>query len=139
MSVAFDIDVILDESIEVKGHIGSATMILFHGECRTDFFTGKILPGAVDTQSGLAGKPWMLSARYILEGRDSSGHNCRIFVENNGTVMLGGEICTKPRFFTDSAELAWLEDADFEGAVIPTEKGVKIHFRQNNSVNECKP
>lgn len=124
----FDIDVVLDASYQVKGQKGSATMILFHGECRSDFFNGKILPGAVDTQSGLTGQEWALSARYMLEGKDRRGNDCRIFVENNGIIEGDSEIHTKPRFFTDSAELAWLEEGDFCGTVIPVKNGVKIHF-----------
>ena len=69
---------------EVKGNAGTARMILFDGDAASEYFTGTILPGGVDTQKDKPGEGTLLSARYILEGTDYKGESCRIFIENNG-------------------------------------------------------
>ena len=55
-----------------------------------------------------------MSARYMLEGIDSEGQSCRIFIENNGTD-INGDIQTTPMILTDSKVLAWLETAELTG------------------------
>ncbi len=121
------IDVVLDEIIEVTGSRGKAAMILFHGESSCANFKGKILPGGVDTQKEPAGEKRLLSARYILEGRDCEGEWCRIFIENNGEVAAPGEtIKTTPVIYTDSKALKWLETADLSGTVEGKPGGVFI-------------
>ncbi len=42
----------------------------------------------------------MLSARYILEGVDGDGNECRVFVENNGQVEENGQINAVPHIVT---------------------------------------
>ena len=125
------IDVLLDEIFNVEGTAGKATMILFHGSSDCDNFKGKILPGGVDTQKEPAGKPRILSARYILEGKDLEGKDCHIFIENNGEVEPisdGGVIRTKPIIYTDSEALKWMETADIRGTVTGAPGGVTISF-----------
>lgn len=117
----------IDKNFEVKSEAGSANMILFHGTAESEYFTGVILPGGVDTQSQFARTEWSLSARYILEGTDMSGQACRIFIENNGS-FVDGEIVTVPRILTDSTSLAWLEQVELEGRVIGEADGICIEF-----------
>ncbi|MCR4675030.1 MAG: DUF3237 family protein [Lachnospiraceae bacterium] len=117
------IDVELDDAFEVKGHSGNASMLLFHGNCNCDNFKGKILPGGVDTQKQASGEEKLLSARYILEGKDKSGKDCRIFVENNS---IPHSKQTKPMIYTDSEELQWLETADLYGEIGGKKGGVII-------------
>lgn len=50
MKPIFDVEVILDEIQHIQGDTGEVTMILFHGNCKSDIFQGKIIPGGVDTQ-----------------------------------------------------------------------------------------
>ncbi|MCR5545247.1 MAG: DUF3237 domain-containing protein [Lachnospiraceae bacterium] len=117
------IDVDLDDAFEVKGHSGNASMLLFHGSCDCENFKGTILPGGVDTQKQVLGEEKLLSARYILEGKDKSGKDCRIFIENN---TLPQSKQTKPMIYTDSKELQWLESADLYGEISGKKGGVII-------------
>ena len=123
------IDVKLDEIIEVNGSEGKAAMILFHGDCDCENFKGKILQGGVDTQKEAAGEKRLMSARYVLEGTDKDGENCRIFIENNGICENPGEdVKTTPVIYTDSSALKWLETAELYGTVQGSPTGVKIFF-----------
>ncbi|MCR5545130.1 MAG: DUF3237 family protein [Lachnospiraceae bacterium] len=121
--LVFKIDVDLDEIYEVKGETGSACMILFHGSAKGECFNGKILPGGVDTQKQPKGEEKILSARYILEGKDENGDECRVFVENNS---IPGTKQTKPMIYTDSKVLKWLETADLCGEIGSKKGGVII-------------
>ncbi len=123
MKPVLTIDVELDEIYEVNGTAGKASMLLFHGECDCENFKGRILPRAVDTQKEPAGEPRLLSARYILEGKDSSGDNCRIFIENNS---VPNSEYTSPVIYTDSSNLKWLESANLYGSITSKEGGVII-------------
>ncbi|WP_165444036.1 DUF3237 family protein [Lachnoclostridium sp. Marseille-P6806] len=123
-----ELDVRLDGFHEVHGKRGEACMIPFHGTADGPLFQGSILPGGVDTQTQRKGEARFLSARYILEGVDADGGSCRIFIENNGAIGPDG-ITTRPRIFTDSAVLSWLEDAALCGTVESNgEKRVRICF-----------
>ncbi len=119
------VDVELDEIYEVNGKKGQASMLLFHGTAKGDNFIGRILPGAVDTQKELAEQPRLLSARYIIQGEDSAGNMCHIFIENNS---VPGSEYTKPIIYTDSEELQWLETADLYGTLCGKPNGVIISF-----------
>lgn len=124
------IDVLLKEFNEVKGHKGEALMILFDGYCHSEIFDGVILNGGVDTQKQDAGSNLRtLSARYILQGKDFEGKECRIFIENNGTSD-GGRFTTAPKILTDSEALKELEDTDLVGSISSTdEEGhIQIHI-----------
>ncbi|WP_035787341.1 hypothetical protein [Butyrivibrio sp. XPD2002] len=111
---------------EVKGHTGTGRMILFDGDADCENFKGKILPGGVDTQKELDGK-FTLSARYILEGKDFEGKDCKIFVENNGEPGEDGQLKTVPRVLTDSEALSYLENKALFGSIEEIPGGVRIH------------
>lgn len=129
MSFCFDIDVFLDAFNNMSSTEANVTMICFHGEMNTDFFTGKIMPGGVDTQVQKAGQKRLLSARYMLEGIDSDGVATKIYIENNGTVEENGVVKTVPSIYTDNQNLKWLCDMQLSGQVIPVKEGhIKIHF-----------
>lgn len=128
-SAVLTVDVILDDVIEVNGSAGKAAMILFHGSSEGENFNGRVLPGGVDTQKEPFGEKRSLSARYVLEGVDREGQECRIFIENNGICAEPGEIIrTKPLIYTDSKALKWLESADLTGTVEGKPGGVLISF-----------
>ena len=123
----------LDGISEVEGKTGAARMIAFSGEADGPYFSGKILPHGVDTQKSEEGKPLQLSARYMLEGIDYTGKQCRLFIENQGVADNNGHIQkTKPTIITDSADLSWLEAADLTGTIEPWDKGVIIHIFNNH-------
>ncbi len=111
------IDVTLDEVEKVQGAGGEVTMICFHGAFTCDFGSGRILPGGVDTQIQKKSGDKMLSARYILEGKDAQGSPFRIFVENNGICKEGEPLLTHPVIYTDTEKLQWMEQAKLLGIV----------------------
>lgn len=128
MEEVLTIKVSITDSLEVTGKNGCARMILFGGTCDCPRFKGKVLPGGVDTQKDIPDKGTMLSARYILEGVDGDGKECRVFVENNGQVEENGQINAVPHIVTDSSALSFLEDADLKSTVEGIEGGVMVHI-----------
>lgn len=122
------VNVQLTKFEEVKGQNGEALMIHFGGDATGEYFSGKILPGGVDTQKEISGNGRLLSARYILSGKDFKGNECKIFIENNGEFDENGNIITKPIIFTDSKALGFLEEADITGTITEIPGGVQIHL-----------
>ncbi len=136
MEKVLEFKIKLDEIYEVKGGAGTATMLLFHGDCDCANFRGKVLPGGVDTQVQYQHENKSLSARYILEGKDASDCSCRIFVENQAVLQEDcALLVTKPRILTDSTTLKWLENADLSGTV-EEEQGYIIIKIYNNLSGE---
>ena len=133
MKPIFDVEVILDEIQHIQGVTGEVTMILFHGNCKSDIFQGKIIPGGVDTQIKKNGESKKISARYILKGRDYTGKECQVFIENNGVVDTEEQLQTKPVIYTDSEALKWLEKEKLIGYVCgESESHIRISiFRRN--------
>ena len=105
----------------LEGKHAKVVMIPFSCEAEGDYFTGKSLANGVDTQIAKA-DGFSLSARYMLEGVDRSGKNCRLFIENNGTSL---DNCI-PKIYTDSEELAFLEEARLNAEVTCVENGVIV-------------
>ncbi len=106
-------------------------MIAFDGTAEGPYFNGICLPTGVDTQQQRYSGDDILrhmSARYILVGKDSSGKDCRIFIENQAMMKQGEDITTTPKIYTDSEALAGLETAALHGTITPREGGVTIHF-----------
>ncbi len=95
----------------VNGGGKNVNMLQFTGHAESEYFVGEVLPGGVDTQKTENGKGG-LSARYILEGTDSTGTKCKIFIENNGD--FGAEY-TNPTIVTDSKALSFLNTCPLKG------------------------
>ena len=129
--LVLEIEAEIDQTHKVEGSTGTITMILFHGKVNCDNFKGEILPGAADTQKELKGKDRTLSARFCLEGTDSTGKMCHIFIENNGT-MSGDEMKTTPIILTDSTALKFMESSKISGTVGATDKGFVMSFYQDD-------
>ena len=129
--LVLQIEVDIDQSYNVRGSNGSATMILFHGKSNCENFKGEILPGGVDTQKEIGGNARTLSARFCLEGTDNTGKFCHMFIENNGT-MSGDEMKTTPIILTDSTALKFLENSKISGTVGATDKGFLMSFYQDD-------
>ncbi|MBO5165218.1 MAG: Cof-type HAD-IIB family hydrolase [Lachnospiraceae bacterium] len=132
------IHVAIHDWMDVQGESTSVCMLCFDGTAESPYFTGKILPGGVDTQKYSKGKQGHLSARYMLEGQDLTGAACRIFIENNG-ARTDGEMVTTPRIVTDSKALSWLEDVELEGTIIDEADGVRIDIYEKISEIEREP
>ena len=128
MEEVLTIKVSITDCLEVKGKNENARMILFGGTCDCPCFKGKVLPGGVDTQKDLPDKGTMLSARYILEGVDSEGNECRLFIENNGQVEKNGQINAVPHIITNSSNLSFLENSELKSTVEGIEGGVLVHI-----------
>ena len=114
------------EAEMLEGKASRVVMIPFSAVASGGYFTGKTVTNGVDTQVTTK-NGFSLSARYMLEGIDKSGRKCRLFIENNGTSL---ENC-KPRIYTDSEELAFLENAELSANVECVEKGVIIRIYNN--------
>lgn len=111
----------------LEGNHSKVVMIPFSGEAKGDYFTGRTLANGVDTQITTA-EGFSLSARYMLEGVDRSGKRCRLFIENRGTSL---DNCI-PRIYTDSEELAFLENARLKADVSCIENGVIVKIYRCN-------
>ena len=105
-------------------------MLPFTGCAEGDFFTGEIIGTGVDTQRIEKDRLVSLSARYMLEGRDYTGKECRIFIENNGNSL---DNCI-PTLVTDSEALAAWQQAELVSKVTPTEKGVTVRIFERDKV-----
>ena len=116
----------ITQIIDVEGHDSSVKMILFGGYCNSPLFSGKILPGGVDTQRISTDGTINFSARYILEGKDETGTSCKLFIENTATTIPGEKLITHPRICTDSSRLKWLETADLYGEMCNDDEGFSI-------------
>lgn len=113
-------------------HGDSVVMITFTGSVTGKYFTGKVLPGGVDTQiiENDRGKH-TISARYILEGKDFKGEDCKIYIENNGYAIKNPDnilFRTYPKIITNSNALDFLNQELLPGEVINTDTGIKIKF-----------
>lgn len=102
------------ETNEVVSENTTVRMLLFDGFCTGDFFNGTILNGGVDTQLISKEGHVTLSARYMLKGHDNKNRPCSLFIENNAESE--DEITyTKPKIYTDSEHLKWLEQEKLTG------------------------
>ena len=111
------------EAKTLEGQDTKVVMIPFSAEASGEYFTGKTVADGVDTQITADGK-FSLSASYMLEGIDRSGMECRMFRENNGTSL---DNC-KPKIYTDSKALSFLESADLTSCVECVEEGVVVRI-----------
>lgn len=110
----FKIDIGDTSSDNVEGKTGKGSMIHFRGSAVGDSFTGTIVSDCSDTRKQFNGQTQTLSARYIIEGKDSNGNACRVFVENNG-IDENGVMTTEPIIISDNPDFAWIETAPLHG------------------------
>ena len=115
------------EPLYVKGKNSAVNMVPFTGSASGKIFEGIVLPYACDTQRFEEGKDANLSARYMLEGTDSTGQKCRIFIDNSCRDESGWH----PQIVTDSKAYAYLEDGPLLATVEGTEDGVTVNIYDN--------
>lgn len=120
----FQIDI--GGSDEVNGTNGKGSMIHFGGKAVGDSFTGKIVSDCTDTRKQFNGQVQSLSARYIIEGQDSNGNACRVFVDNIG-IDENSTMTTEPTIISDNPDFAWIEEAPLHGTV-SWDGGLHIHM-----------
>ncbi len=118
-------------TVSLSGPGGSVRMIPFRGTV-SGLINGIVEPCGVDTQVTNQAEVRHMSARYMLTGRDTSGAECHVYVENNGWFTDGAQprpFTTVPTFITDSPVLApYLHSRRFLGKGVRDEKGLHILF-----------
>lgn len=117
--LVFKVKIFLDEIKEVRGTTRCGRMIFFHGKIDSALFKGEIVNAGVDFQLETK-EHFMLSARYLLEGRDASGRSCSLLIQNEAREdadNMPRDLITKPQIITDSEQLAWLEEASLFGKI----------------------
>lgn len=107
----------------LEGKNSKVVMIPFKAEATGEYFCGKTVEYGIDTQKTTK-NGFSLSARYMLEGTDCSGKKCRVFIENNGTSL---ENC-RPKIYTDSEALAFLEESLLTASISCVENGVIVQI-----------
>lgn len=118
----FDVYVDIIDTVCVKGKMHDVSMLSFTGEVKGKYFNGKIIGTGVDTQYYSKDEHMFLSARYMLEGKDIDGNECRCFIENNGSFDNG----FIPKIVTDSPSLAEFEEAELKAEIVTKENGVIV-------------
>lgn len=118
---------------DMEGPYGAVTIIPFTGKVESEFFTGEILPGAVDVQVENTAGSRNMCAKYMFKGRDSEDTDCCLFVENNGYFTVANKedlfFNACPKFITDSRVLgAYLCQGRFRSEVQGREWGVEIRI-----------
>jgi hypothetical protein len=121
----------IEESIKLNSDYGdSVIMIPFTGIVTGKYFEGKVLSGGIDTQIiGRFGDRHTLSARYMIEGKDYKGEDCKIFIENNGNMDKKNKnvlFRTYPKIITDSKALDFLNHDLMVGEGLKVESGINI-------------
>lgn len=119
-------------SLHLKSENGEVVMIPFKGTVKGEIFHGIVEPCGVDTQVVNAAHVRHMSARYMLTGKDHTGQDAHIYVENNGWFddrNRTSPFHTVPTFYTDSKALApYLHRNQFEGEGHQEEDGLHIYF-----------
>ncbi len=111
------------EPLSVRGSEKEVVMVPFCGYAYGEDFNGKVMGTGVDTQKySLSGGEKTLSARYILEGKDKTGTQCRIFIENE----LRNNGCWQPCIVTDSKYLIEWEKIPLAATVDVAGSGVCV-------------
>ena len=105
----------------LSGDRASVNLLHFHARAEGALFNGETVSDGVDTQIFDDGH-FSMSARYLLEGIDSEGNRCRVFIENNGTTL---EDC-RPKLYSDSKALAYLNGRELTASGETVGDGVVI-------------
>lgn len=129
----FTVHVKIEKTNELHSEDGdSVVMIFFTGYVTGPYFQGEVLEGGVDTQViGKFGDRHHLSARYMLQGKDYTGEDCQIYIENNGEAhkkVKDALFRTYPKMITNSKALSFMKDDIFVAEGLSTEIGVDIHI-----------
>lgn len=117
----------------MEGPYGAVTIIPFTGKVESELFTGEILPGAADVQVENVAGSRNMCAKYMFKGKDNTGTECYLFVENNGYFTIANKqdpyFNACPQFITDSPILGeYLCQGRFRSEVQGKDWGVEIRI-----------
>lgn len=122
-----------------------AVIIPFGGYTESEYFKGRILPGAADVQTVDAAGIRHMCAKYMFEGTDGQGNKCRLFVENNGYFEPGSSpspFHACPVFLSDSEYLNdILAKPVYRAEGHSTKEGVDIRIydvRRDDGISEAE-
>lgn len=124
----------IDGSVsEMSGPYGAVSIIPFTGKVESELFSGEILPGGVDVQVENPAGSRNMCAKYMFRGKDSTGADCHLYVENNGYFTKANKqdlfFHAYPRFITDSPVLGpYLCQARFRSEVQGMDWGVEVRI-----------
>lgn len=110
---------------KVSSAKGTVQQILFDGEATGELFNGTILPGGVDTQTYDPEGKGGLSARYMLKGKDFTGKECLVYIDN---YKKTDEEYTHPEIYTDSEALSRLEQTSLLGKLVFVDDRLNIEI-----------
>ncbi|OUM66883.1 hypothetical protein PIROE2DRAFT_5742 [Piromyces sp. E2] len=112
----FTFDIGIGSQVDVIGPDNAlAVMIEFTCTSPAENFKATGLDTFVDTRMQFKGQIQTLSARYILQGKDDEGRDCKVYIENNGVDDFTNMI-TEPFIVTDNPKWAWIESAPLHGS-----------------------
>ena len=134
----FRLSIDIKDTQNVKGMQSEVNMISFGGTCEGPLFQGHILPGGVDTQIYPVTGSGTLSARYMMEGKDYTGADCRLFIDNGAIFRKDAETVTHPRIVTNSKALQYLEHTQLTGKIL-NENGRLIISLYNEETSAVQP
>ena len=109
MIMEFHITIDPAERTEMVTKNGKVVIIPFGGTVESDLFCGTVRPGAADIQVTNPAGCRHMCAKYIFAGKDYTGQECCLYVENNGYFERGSQprpFEATPTFRTDSEALA---------------------------------
>ena len=118
------VDVKCLETVCVTGHTKDIVMIPFTGDATGKYFSGSVAGTGTDTQKISKSGECVLSARYMLVGKDMTGAQCKRFIENESRA--DGKV--RPVIVTDSEALAFLETSVLYSEIEPAEGGVTVRI-----------
>ncbi|MCI8722952.1 MAG: hypothetical protein HFH16_04415 [Ruminococcus sp.] len=118
---------------DLQSPYGCVTFVPFTAKVESELFTGETLPGAVDVQVETPDHVRNMCAKYMFQGKDFQGNDCKLYVENNGYLQpmnrQDPHFNAVPRFLTDSPALgAYLCRQRFRSEVQGMDWGVEIRI-----------
>ncbi len=119
--LVFEIDVKIFDTISFEGK-DKVMIIPFSAKTHGKFFTGETVINGTDTQIRDSQGTLSIAARYILKGKDFTGQDCFIYIENKGSSI---DSCI-PQIKTDSEALSFLSNEKLFSEIEGKEGGVII-------------
>lgn len=121
----------------VDGSTCRVEMQYFDGNVSGKFFNGTVYKNSSNVRKIYKDGRTTSCARYMIKGKDDTGKDCKIFIQDDG-VEKDGVTVTKPLILTNSSSLSWIEKADIQGTVETDTNGDTVVTYICNGSNEEK-